>query len=124
MQATPTTTYAGIDWSWQHHALCLVDDQRRRIDEATVPHSRPGLAKITTLLRRHDVTRVGIERGDGPVVEHLIRDGFRGRGDLRAAGEVTTRPIRVCRQQGRSVRCVRPGRRTTHRCWTLGRGPT
>lgn len=73
MQATPT--YAGIDWSWQHHALCIVDDGGQRIDEATVSHSRPGLNKITTLLRRHGVVRVGIERGDGPVVEHLIRDG-------------------------------------------------
>lgn len=76
MQATPTTTYAGVDWSWQHHALCIVDDLGHRIEEATVPHSRPGLAKVTALLRRHGVHRVGIERGDGPVVEHLIRDGF------------------------------------------------
>ena len=74
MQATPT--FAGIDWSWQHHALCIIDEAGRRIDEVTVPHSRAGLAKITTLLRRHGVTRVGIERGDGPVVEHLLRDGF------------------------------------------------
>lgn len=74
MQATPS--FAGIDWSWQHHALCIVDDDGQRIEEATVPHSRPGLAKITTLLRRHQVERVGIERGDGPVVEHLVRDGF------------------------------------------------
>lgn len=74
MQATPT--FAGIDWSWQHHALCIVDGGGQRIDEATVPHSRPGLNKITTLLRHHGVVRVGIERGDGPVVEHLIRDGF------------------------------------------------
>jgi transposase len=77
MKATPTTScFAGIDWSWQHHALCVVDDEGQRIEEATVPHSRPGLAKITTLLRRRGVVRVGIERGDGPVVEHLIRDGF------------------------------------------------
>jgi transposase len=74
MEATPT--YAGIDWSWQHHAMCIVDDSGDRLEEATVPHSRPGLAKITKLLQRHGVTRVGIERGDGPVVEHLIRDGF------------------------------------------------
>ena len=74
MEATPT--FAGIDWSWQHHALCIVDDSGARIEEATVPHSRPGLNKITTLLRRHQVQRVSIERGDGPVVEHLIRDGF------------------------------------------------
>lgn len=77
MKATPTTCcYAGIDWSWQHHAVCVVDDDGHRIEEATVSHTRPGLARITTLLRRHGVGRVGIERGDGPVVEHLIRDGF------------------------------------------------
>lgn len=74
MQATPT--FAGIDWSWQHHALCIVDDDGQRIEETTVSHSRSGLVKITTLLRRHGVSRVGIERGDGPVVDHLIRDGF------------------------------------------------
>jgi len=74
METTPA--FAGIDWSWQHHALCVVDDGGCRIEEATVAHSRPGLARITTLLRRHGVARVGIERGDGPVVEHLIRDGF------------------------------------------------
>ncbi len=74
MEATPT--YAGIDWSWQHHALCIVDDSGRRVQESTVAHSRPGLSKITTLLRRHGVSRVGIERSDGPVVEQLLRDGF------------------------------------------------
>ena len=77
MGASPaSTTFAGVDWSRQHHAVCVVDDHGARVDEATVPHSRPGLSKITTLLRRHDVTRVGIERGDGPVVEHLLREGF------------------------------------------------
>lgn len=74
MKATPT--YAGIDWSWQHHALCIIDDDGQRVEEVTVPHSRAGLAKATTLLRRHGVERVGIERGDGPVVEHLLREGF------------------------------------------------
>lgn len=74
MEATPT--FAGIDWSWQHHALCIVDHTDQRIEEATLAHSKPGLTKVTTLLRRHRVAQVGIERGDGPVVEHLLRDGF------------------------------------------------
>ena len=74
MEATPT--FAGIDWSWQHHALCIIDDAGRRIEEVTVPHSKEGLGKLTTLLKRHRVARIGIERGDGPVVEHLLRDGF------------------------------------------------
>ena len=77
MEATPARiTFAGIDWSWQHHAVCVIDEQGHRLEEATVPHSRSGLGKITALLRRHDIARVGIERGDGPVVEHLLRGGF------------------------------------------------
>ena len=74
MEAMPTC--AGIDWSWQHHAVCVVDEHGHRVEEATLAHDRAGLAEITSLLRRHQVQRVGIERGDGPVVEHLVRDGF------------------------------------------------
>lgn len=74
MQATPT--FAGIDWSWQHHAVCIVDARGQRLEEVVVAHSRPGLARVTRVLREHGVEQVGIERGDGPVVEHLVRDGF------------------------------------------------
>jgi transposase len=74
MEATPT--FAGIDWSWHHHAVCIVDAAGHRIEEVTLAHTRAGLNTITALLARHDVARVGIERGDGPVVEHLLRDGF------------------------------------------------
>jgi transposase len=74
MEVTPK--FAGIDWSWQHHAVCIVDDAGDRIQEMTVPHSRPGLAKIAALFARLGVVRVGIERGDGPVVEHLLGEGF------------------------------------------------
>jgi transposase len=84
MQVTPAPdtvgfvagAVAGIDWSWQHHALCVVDGRGERLVEQTVPHSRAGLERITVVLRRAGVRRVGIERGDGPVVAHLLRDGF------------------------------------------------
>ena len=33
MEATPTSTYAGIDWSWGHHALCIIDEHGRRVEE-------------------------------------------------------------------------------------------
>ena len=47
MEATPaSTTFAGIDWSWQHHAVCVIDDQGHRVEDVTVPHSRPGLATL------------------------------------------------------------------------------
>jgi hypothetical protein len=38
MQATPHV--AGIDWSWQHHAVCVIDGEGGRVEEATVPHTR------------------------------------------------------------------------------------
>ena len=74
MQATRHV--AGIDWSWQHHAVCVIDGDGGRVEAATVPHTRAGLARICQILRRHHVERVGIERGDGPVVEQLLRAGF------------------------------------------------
>ncbi|HZE67796.1 MAG TPA: IS110 family transposase [Sporichthyaceae bacterium] len=74
MEITPA--FAGLDWSWQHHAICIVSETGRRVEEFTVPHSKAGLARISTQLRKQRVTRVGIERGDGPVVEHLSRAGF------------------------------------------------
>jgi hypothetical protein len=43
MKATPT--FAGIDWSWQHHALCIVDGDGHRVDEVTVADGKPGLSK-------------------------------------------------------------------------------
>lgn len=68
--------FAGIDWSWQHHAVCVVDDQGRRVQQLTVAPSRSGLGTLTRTLGRLAVRRVAIERGDGPVVEQLLADGF------------------------------------------------
>ncbi len=74
MQATPASStstdigetdaeaFAGVDWSWQHHAVCVVDQRGERVEEITVPHSRSGLSKITSVLRRAGASRVGIER--------------------------------------------------------------
>jgi len=62
--------------SWQHHGVCIVNGAGDRVEEVTVTHSKAGLVKVAAVLRDHGVDRVGIERGDGPVVEHLIRSGF------------------------------------------------
>lgn len=71
-----TLAFAGIDWSWQHHAICIVDAAGDRIVDEEVPHSRPGLESITELFARHGVHRVAIERGDGPLAEHLLAAGI------------------------------------------------
>ncbi len=121
MQATPT--FAGIDWSWQHHALCIVDDDGQRIEEATVPHSQAGAGQdhhpAAPSRRASGRDRTRRRTGGRAPAPRRVR----GRGDLGAAGEVAAGPLRIGGQQGRPVRCLRPGRRATHRCRPLGRGP-
>ena len=113
MEVTPV--FAGVDWSWNHHAVCVLDDHGERLEELTVAHSRPGLGRIAAVFTRLGVTRVGIERADGPVVEHLLRHGFEVVVISGPAGRVVAGPLRHGRQQGRPVRRVRAGRCTAHR---------
>jgi transposase len=68
--------WAGVDWSWSEHAVCVIDDAGAAVERFTVTHTGPGLAKLVTLLRRHKVTGVAIERGDGPVVAALLDAGL------------------------------------------------
>lgn len=68
--------WAGVDWSWSEHAVCIIDDAGAAIDRFTVAHTAPGLTKLVTRLHRHQVTGVAIERGDGPVVAALLDAGL------------------------------------------------
>lgn len=67
---------AGIDWATTDHAACVIDLRGRVIDRVTVPHDKAGLATLVTALLKHQVVEVGIERGDGPLVEALMAAGF------------------------------------------------
>lgn len=73
MEDTPT---AGIDWSWQRHAVCVVDGHGVRLGEFDVTHTARGLAALVHRLEVAAVRRVGIERGDGPLVDYLLASGF------------------------------------------------
>ena len=64
--------WAGVDWSWSEHAICVIDDAGAAAERETVKHSAAGLAK----LHRHNVRGVAIERGDGPVVQALLDAGL------------------------------------------------
>jgi transposase len=64
-----------VDWSWSEHAVCVVDEAGAAVERATVKHSAAGLGKLVTLLHRHQVAGVAIERGDGPVVQALLDAG-------------------------------------------------
>jgi transposase len=67
---------AGIDWASGDHAVAIVDDQGVQLQRATVPHTAAGLARLLTLLGRAGVAEVGIERGDGPMVDAVLGAGF------------------------------------------------
>jgi len=67
---------AGVDWATDDHAICVVDDQGQAIDRFTVTHDAAGLKQMAARLLRAGAEQVGIERGDGPVVETLMQVGL------------------------------------------------
>lgn len=68
--------WAGVDWSWSEHAVCVIDDDGTVIARFAVAHTKAGLATLVTTLDRHRVGGVAIERGDGPVVAALLEAGL------------------------------------------------
>jgi Transposase len=76
--AVPTeAVFAGLDWASTDHAVCVLDAAGTVLWRHTVSHSRAGLSRLTTRLGELGVSRVGIERPDGPVVEALLNAGLR-----------------------------------------------
>jgi hypothetical protein len=66
---TAVRVTAGVDWAKDDHAVCVVGDQGEVLDRFTVPHDAAGLKRMAAKLLRAGVEQVGIERGDGPVVQ-------------------------------------------------------
>jgi transposase len=78
VETRPTEpVFAGVDWASADHAVCVVDAAGTVQWRHTVSHSRAGLIRLTARLAEFGVTRVGIERPDGPVVEALLDAGLR-----------------------------------------------
>lgn len=63
---------AGVDWAKDDHAVCIVDADGEVLDRFMVAHTAPGLRRMIARLLKAGVVEVGIERGDGPVVEALL----------------------------------------------------
>jgi transposase len=68
--------FAGVDWASTDHAVCVIDTGGTVLWRHTLTHSRAGLTRLVSRLRELAVTRVGIERPDGPVVEALLAAGL------------------------------------------------
>ena len=72
---TARAVTAGVDWAKDNHAVCIIDGDGEPVERFTVAHSKAGLARLNAVLDRHHVNTVGIERGDGPVIDALLAAG-------------------------------------------------
>ena len=82
--------FGGVDWSWERHAVCIVDAVGSVVERFEVEHRAAGLAAMVRQLRRAGVMRVAIERGDGPVVDALLA------GDLQVV-VISSRQVKALR---------------------------
>jgi transposase len=70
--AAPRVT-AGVDWAKDDHAVCVAGDQGEVLERFTVRHDAAGLKQMAARLLQAGALQVGIERGDGPVVDTLLQ---------------------------------------------------
>jgi transposase len=75
IQHVPAPTGA-IDWASEKHVGAVVDHTGRQLARYEFAHTAAGLAAMLARFAKHEVTRVAIERPDGPVVETLLDGGF------------------------------------------------
>ena len=64
--------FGSVDWASEGHAACIVDSEGTALDEFEVAHTEAGLSELCRRFRGAGVSRVAIERPDGPVVDALM----------------------------------------------------
>lgn len=74
--AVPTRVCAGLDWAKDDHAVCVIDPDGQVLDRFTIEHTAAGLRILVGRLLKAGVAEIGVERGDGPVVEALLQAGL------------------------------------------------
>jgi transposase len=70
--------FCGIDWASQTHAVCVLDDDGRKVSAFQVTHTAEGFEQLTGRLRRLGdpaAVPVAIERPDGRLVDLLLEAG-------------------------------------------------
>lgn len=70
------SSYAGMDWAKEEHALHIADKDGGLVQEGRFTHDEPGLGELCQTLVSHGVERVAIERPDGVLVERLLEAGL------------------------------------------------
>jgi hypothetical protein len=84
--------WAGVDWSWSEHAVCVIDDAGAAIARFSVAHTAPGLANLVTAApppdrRGRDRTRRRAGRGG------LVRGRSEGVCHPEPAGQRPAHPL-------------------------------
>jgi transposase len=64
---------AGVDWAKDDHAICIMNPDGEVTDRFTLAHTAAGLKRLVGRMLAAGVAEVGIERGDGPLVEALLQ---------------------------------------------------
>lgn len=64
---------AGLDWAKDDHAVCIIDADGQVLHRFTIEHTAAGLKQLVRRLLAAGVEEIGIERGDGPVVQALLQ---------------------------------------------------
>ena len=72
VEGTSARVCAGVDWAKDDHAVCIVDADGELVDRFMAEHTAAGPQRLIARLLKAGVVEVGIERGDGPVVEALL----------------------------------------------------
>jgi hypothetical protein len=92
------------------HTVCVLGNDGRVIERFDVTHDNQALRMMVSRFRMVGVTKVAIERGDGPVVEGI--DRCRAHGVRRPVGsdQSLTDPLRIGRKPKRYRRCAEPVR--------------
>lgn len=72
----PGGVTAGLDWATEDHAVAIVDSAGQVVARFTVPHTAAGLGELVRRLAAAGAGEVAMERGDGPVVDTLLKAGI------------------------------------------------
>ncbi len=72
----PARVCAGLDWASVDHAVCILEPDGSVLERFFVIHDAAGLKTLVRRLLKAGVDEVGIERGDGPVVDALLQAGL------------------------------------------------
>ena len=74
VDGTSTRGGAGVNWAKDDHGVCFVATAGAVADRFTVERTATGMKRLISRLLEAGVVEVGIERGDGSVIEPLLAD--------------------------------------------------